>query len=435
MRFNNRFRRSFGAMAAIGGMATLSACGGGTSKPAVDGKVTDITVITAKNPWSDGIKSHLAEYKKLTGVTVKLETYGNEQLNDQYKVKLNASASDFDVMAFQVQDVMREFSRNGWLTDMTKYVGDASEWNWNDFQKSARDSVTLDNVIYGVPLMTERHVMYYRSDLLKAAGIAVPKTLDELKAAAAKLHNPARKMTGIAMRGQRVPAVTQFSSFLYSFGGDFQKNDTATIDTPEAIAAYNFYGNLLRESGPPGSTNMGWIEASALFAQGKAAFYLDADSQAYTFLDPKSSAVVDTVAYAPFPAGPAGAHPYSIVPWTAGINKFSEKKDAAWAFIKWATSDKQFVSLMANDTVPSPRNSSWANKTATDGFPAGLVANVKATATTAVGHDRPQLEQVARSREIVGGPIVAAIQGGDVKAAIKEAQLRFQDLLKQDSAK
>ncbi|HZK77939.1 MAG TPA: extracellular solute-binding protein, partial [Gemmatimonadaceae bacterium] len=236
MRFNNGFRRSFVAMAAIGGMATLSACGGGTSKPAVDGKVTDITVVTGKNPWSDGIKSHLAEYKKLTGVTVKLETYGNEQLNDQYKVKLNASASDFDVMAFQVQDVMREFSRNGWLTDMTKYVGSAGDWNWNDFQKSARDSVTLDKVIYGVPLMTERHVMYYRKDLLNAAGIAVPKTLDELKAAAAKLHNPAKKMTGIAMRGQRVPAVTQFSSFLYSFGGDFQKNDTATIDTPEAIA-------------------------------------------------------------------------------------------------------------------------------------------------------------------------------------------------------
>jgi hypothetical protein len=40
---------------------------------------------------------------------------------------------------------------------------------------------------------------------------------------------------------------------------------------------------------------MGWPEASAIFAQGNAAFYLDADSQAYTFLDPASSAVVDTV--------------------------------------------------------------------------------------------------------------------------------------------
>lgn len=420
-------RRSTLTLAALALIASLTACGGQGESPQQE-DVTSITVVSGNNPWVTGIQKHLAEYKKQTGVDVKVETYGNEQLNDQYKVKLNSSDSEFDVMVFQVQDVMREFSRNKWLTDISDRVDDP-DWNWQDFQQSSRDAVELDGAVYGVPLMTERHVMYYRSDLLEKAGIAVPKTMEELEAAASALNDPSNNMTGIAMRGQRVPAVTQFSSFLYSYGGDFQDGETATVDTPEAIAAYEMYGKLLRESGPEGVTSMGWVEASALFAQGRAAFYLDADSQAYTFLDPASSAVVDTVAYAQFPAGPAGSKPYSIVPWTAGINAFSEKKDASWDFIKWATSEEMFVQLMAEDTVPAPRESSWKDADATEGFPKGLVDNVMATAETAVGHDRPQLEQVARSREFVGGPIVTAIEGGDVAAEAAAANKQFQELL------
>jgi len=139
--------------------------------------------------------------------------------------------------------------------------------------------------------------------------------------------------------------------------------------------------------------------------------------------------VVDTVAYGSFPAGPAGSKPYNIVPWVAGINEFSTKKAAAADFLKWATSEEAFKTLMVSDTVPSPRQSTWDDKTATAKFPSGLVTIVQNIAETGIGHDRPQLEQVARAREFVGGPIVTAIEGGDVQAAAEEANKAFQELL------
>jgi multiple sugar transport system substrate-binding protein len=235
------------------------------------------------------------------------------------------------------------------------------------------------------------------------------------------------------MRGARVPLVTQFSSFLYSFGGDFQDEDgNATVDTPEAIEAYEFYGSLLREYGPPGATNMGWVEASAIFAQGNAAFYLDADSQAYTFLDESNSAVVDTVAYAKFPEGPAGSLPYNIVPQTVGVNAFSKKQDAAWEFLKWATNDENTKWLLSEATVPVARQSAWDDPDASSSFPSGLVEIIREIGDSSVGHDRPQLEQVARAREIVGGPAVTAIDGGDVDEAAEEANAEFQDLVDSD---
>ncbi|WP_230005527.1 ABC transporter substrate-binding protein, partial [Microbacterium sp. Bi128] len=369
-------------------------------------------------------------YKDETGVTVNIEAYGNEQLNDNYKVKLNASSSDFDVMAFQVQDVMREFSRNGWLADMTDYVTSDAEWNWEDFQPAARDAVALDGTVYGVPVMTERQIVYYRADLLEAAGLAVPKTLADLEKAIATLHNPDGGVYGIAMRGSRVPLVTQLSSFLYSYGADFQDKDgNASIDTPEAVKAIEFYGDLLSQYGPPGVTNMGWVEASALFAQGKAAFYIDADSQAYTFLDPANSSVVDTVGFAQFPEGPAGSKFYNIVPQTVGINEFSKKKDAAWAFIKWVTNQENTKWLLANETVPGARLSAWEDDAAVANFPAGLVEIVRNVADHGVGHDRPRLEQVAAAREIVGGPVITAIEGGNASDAAASANTQFQDLL------
>jgi multiple sugar transport system substrate-binding protein len=407
--------------------AGATACAG-SSESTTD--VKELTLIAANSPWTEGIKSLATEYENETGIKINLEYYGNEQLNDTLKVKLNAQSGDFDMYAYQVQDVMREFSRNGWLTDMTDYVNSDADWNWQDFQASARDAVTLDGAVYGVPVMTERHIVYYRSDVLEKAGIAPPTTLDELEAAAAALNDPDNGFYGIAMRGAKVPLVTQFSSFLYSFGGDFQDADgNATVNTPEAKAAYEFYGNLLKSYGPPGATNMGWPEASAIFAQGNAAFYLDADSQAYTFLDETKSSVVDTVAYTAFPAGPAGAHPYNIVPQTVGINAYSTKKDAAWEFIKWITNEENTKTLLRDATVPVARDSAWADETATAGFPAGLVEIVRNIGEGSVGHDRPQLEQVAIAREIVGGPAITAIEGGDVSAAAEQANADFQDLL------
>lgn len=426
MSMNRRTILAAGGLSAAG--IALSACGGGSQAPQ-DDQVSEITVVSGNNPWIHGVQKLLGAYKEETGVTVTIETYGNEQLNDQYKVKLNASDDGFDVMVFQVQDVMRQFSRNDWLLDVADRVSEDSAWEWEDFQQTARDAVSLEKAVYGVPLMTERHVLYYRKDLLEGAGIEVPATLDELADAAKTLHDPSSKLSGIVMRGQATPAVTQFSSFLFSFGGDFQEEGAASVDSEAAIAAYDFYGTLLRESGPSGVKSMGWVEASALFAQGRAAFYLDADSQAYTFLDQDASSVVETVGFAPFPAGPEGSHPYSIVPWTAGINTFSRKQDAAWDFITWATNKENLAAMMATDTVPSPRQSNWDDKEATSAFPQGLVDNVLASVDGSIGHDRPLVEQVAQAREFVGAPIISAINGEDVAASTESANEQFQELI------
>ena len=52
---------------------------------------------------------------------------------------------------------------------------------------------------------------------------APPKTLDELKAAAKKIKAQNPGVAGFVARTGKSAAVTQFSSFLYSFGGELHR--------------------------------------------------------------------------------------------------------------------------------------------------------------------------------------------------------------------
>ena len=87
-------------------------------------------------------------------------------------------------------------------------------------------------------------------------------------------------IAGFVARTGKSAAVTQFSSFLYSFGGDFiDASGKSAVNSDAAKKAYAFYGGLIKNHGPANvSTDMSWPEAMAIFTQGKAAFYTEADS-------------------------------------------------------------------------------------------------------------------------------------------------------------
>jgi multiple sugar transport system substrate-binding protein len=323
------------------------------------------------------------------------------------------------------------FAKNKYLADLTDKVSSDDAWGWSDFQQGPVKSTTYEDKVVGVPLITEQEVLYYRKDLLKKAGIAnPPATLDELKSAAAKIAADNPGVAGFVARTGKSAAVTQFSSFLYSFGGDFiDDSGKATINTDAAKQAYAFYGGLIKDYGPKNvSTDMSWPEAMAIFTQGKAAFYTEADSLYANATDPEKSKVSDTVGFAPFPAGPAGSKPYNVPSWALGINDASKNKDNAWKFIEWATSQDQ---VLANQKagVPGARQSVWENPEGTATYPKDLADAIAVSTKNGVGHDRPLVVKVPEAREIVGQPIVDAITGKDAAASADAAQKAFQLLL------
>ncbi|GMA38758.1 ABC transporter substrate-binding protein [Mobilicoccus caccae] len=428
MRHSLAWTTSVAVLAALG----LSACGNGGDDQGSSGggqQGGTVRVTLANHVWTDNVKAALPQFEKETGIKVELTQLGEDQLSDQYNVKLNAGSDEIDVMMYRPLQEGRQFAKNGYLADLTERVNGDQAFSWSDFQKAPVSATTAEGKVVGVPLITEREVLYYRKDLLQKTGLKVPKTLDELKSAAAKIKADNPDTAGFVARTARTAAVTQFSSFLYSYGGDFSKDGKAAVNTPEAKQAYAMYGGLIKDSGPANvSTDMSWPDAMAIFTQGKAGFYTEADSLYKNATDPAKSKVAENVGFAVFPAGPAGSKPYNIPSWALGVNEASKNQDNAWAFVKWATSKEQ-VLTQQKAGVPGARQSAWDDPAGIESYPADLAEAIKASQGTGVDHDRPQVVQVAKAREIVGAPIVDAITGKDSAAAADAAQTAFQQFL------
>jgi len=389
---------------------------------------TTLRLVGANHPWQVAITPMLAEFEAATGIKVEFEALGEDQLNQKLTTEFTAGNSDIDVFMQRPLQEARVMQLNGWYEDLTNCVSDPA-YDFADFADGAVGTTMVNGVLTGVPIVTEQEVLYYRKDLLEAAGLAVPTTLDELKAAAEALTDKDNEMYGFVARGQRSPLVTQFSSFLYSSGGDwFDENRQATLNTPEALAAIDLYGMLLREYGPPGVLNMSWPQAVAVFAQGNAALYTDASSIYANVLDPELSAVADKTGVAVFPAGPAGSIMYNVTSWGLAMHSGSKNKDAACEFIKWATSKDIVSRTQGEGAVPGARESVWASPAGSAAFPADWVEAVAASANGR-GYDRPLVTAVTQARDIIGAAVNVAIEGGDYVAAANDANAQFQALL------
>ncbi|HTF54941.1 MAG TPA: extracellular solute-binding protein [Pseudonocardia sp.] len=413
-----------GAVLASAGLS-LTGCGRSAGGP--DG---DLRVVLANHVWTTAIRKRIPEFSDLARRRVLVSTMTADQLSSTYNVKLNASAPDVDVMMYRPLQEQLLFARNGWLADLTDRVSAQPGYDWADFQPASRERTTVQGKVFGVPVVTERPALYYRRDLVPDG--RPPATLAEMFETAARLHNPAAGLHGFVGRGQRAAAVSMFSSYLYSFGGAFTVDQRSGVGTPEAIAAYQYYGRLLREAGPIGATNMSLEQITPIFAQGKAVFAIDADAVYRNFIDPATSLVGDRTGFGAFPAGPAGSRPFNVPSWGLTINAFSERRDAAWEFIRWATSPEMVLALQA-EGVPGARLSAWRDRAALAKFPPDLAASMTAGIQTGVGADRPDVVQVGRARDIVGRPLVASILGADVVAAAVDASQQLDAFLVRDA--
>jgi len=250
-------------------------------------------------------------------------------------------------------------------------------------------------------------VLYYRKDLLAAAGVKVPTTFVELEAVAKKLNSDA--VAGFASRGKGAASVTQLSSYVYNYGGLYLDKGVAVFDSKPAVEAVRFYGMMLASYGPKGVTSMSWENVMPLFQAGKVAMWTDASVFYGQIIDPaKTQLGADKVGIANFPAGPKMNTPFIVTSWGMAVAKQSKKKDLAMKFIDWATSKELAVKgMMANITMA--RSSVWEDKAVLAKVNPGLVETRAFAAKNGNPLDRPYMSAVGEARDLIGELVIESI--------------------------
>jgi multiple sugar transport system substrate-binding protein len=383
----------------------------------------------ANHPWKDALVTLIPDFEKKTGIKVTVENYEETQLTPKLTVEFTSGSSTIDVFMTRPLQEGKLFAKNKWYQPIDSNVNRTkADYNWKDFPDVTVQAVSYDGKICAIPLVTEWEVLYYRTDLFKKANISIPTTLDELADAAKKLNDPKSGVFGIVSRGQRNPCVTQFSGYLYGMGGDFIKDGKCVIDSPEAVKAIKFYGNLLGTYGPPGVTNMSWPQAQALFASGKAAMWTDASSLSGVLFDPAKSQVSDKAAFAVFPS----KSNYMIVSWALAMGNQSKNKDNAWKFMEWATSPEiTKKAQLAGNTMA--RKSVWSDKDVLEKIRPDMADTmIKTSSGSAKPYDRPLMTSVSEARDAIGDVIVKSIEtkgSGNIDSLIADAVKKVNDLL------
>ncbi len=173
---------------AVFGAATVFASGSGEQA-----KPKELRFVAANHPYTDVIKTLIPKYEKQTGVKINLENYEENQLTQKLTVEFASGTSTIDVFMTRPLPEGKLFAKYKYYEFLDGYLKNKTpdSWNWKDFPASTVNAVTFQNSIYAVPIVTEWETLLYRKDLFQKAGIAVPKNLAELMAAAKALNDPA----------------------------------------------------------------------------------------------------------------------------------------------------------------------------------------------------------------------------------------------------
>lgn len=417
------------ALAACGGDGTGGGGGGGGQDKVsgafdwkrYDGK--ELRLMLSQHPWQEAIVPLLPEFEQKTGIKVKVEAMPEQQFRQKIQVEMTGRSKDIDVFMTAVQNEGAKFAKNGWYEPLDDYVKNASmtspDYKFDDFSPGVLSGQTYNNKLSALPIQLEVEMLFYNKRLFKAAGVEVPKTYDEMLEVAAKLDNK-NGARAIALRGKGAATVTQFAPFVFAQGADWtdESKQKAAFATPEGIKAFEIYGRLAREFGPPGATNRSWEESLPLFQQGQVAMYADASTFVPKIMDKAVSKVADDAGFAPMPAGPKGAVQV-FNGWSVAISPFSQNKNVAWHFVQWATSP-EIVAKTTDKGIAGGRQSVQ--------FGAAFPDEWKETYMGAIGDARPQLPQVipvGEVRDAIGAAVVAAIEGKPVEPAVKKAEEEF----------
>jgi multiple sugar transport system substrate-binding protein len=341
-----------------------------------------LKLLLNQHPYQQALVNELPKFTELTGIDVTYDVFPEQNYFDKVTIDLQAGkSSTYDVFMTGAYMIW-QYAPAGWMEPLEGYINDPSKTNPDyDFDDILPDlsnsemwnlqpgSANLgQGSLYALPWGWEANAYMYRKDLMDAAGLTPPTSLDELVDVSKKLKEANPDMAGIVVRGSLNWATIHpgFMTMYASYGcKDYDDKMHPQMNSPCAVEVTKKWIEMIQDAGPKAWTTYTWYQAGSDFGAGKAASLFDADILGYFQNQPDTAApeVLGNIAWAPGPLGPDGQLKTNIWIWSLAMNGNSQKKDAAWYFMQWATG-KDFLTTGAVDysMVNPVRQSIWDNE-------------------------------------------------------------------------
>ncbi|MGW2843987.1 ABC transporter substrate-binding protein [Streptomyces sp. NPDC001274] len=242
-----------------------------------------------------------------------------------YAGKLNATLlTDAAPDVFEIGDFSESLARRGQIAALDELYGDAR----SDFNTNAIESVTVDGKLYGVKMVDDVMMLYYRKSALAKAGINPPTTFDELAAAAKALSTGKSKGLFLGNDGVGDSAILS----VWSNGGDLVSPDgKVEFGSDRALEALKGLKRLHDDKSLLLGFTTDWWDPSAL-TQG----VVPMQWSGLWAMPAVSSALGDDFGVLPWPAfGAGGTRAVRVGGWSSCVNAKGSKVAAAKKFVQW----------------------------------------------------------------------------------------------------
>lgn len=342
-----------------------------------------VNVMTFTGPQiAEPLQRHAPEFKALTGATINVITVPFSDLYTKLLTDFVTSTNSVDAAVFAPQ-WMVDYADPGYLEDLSSRIEADTALQAQDISEFFRSySAQYKGKPYMLTLDGDFHMVYYRTDVLKAAGLEPPKTWDDYLAIAKAVNGQDMNGDGKADYGSCISKKRNAQAYwsIMSIAGGYLQGegtkqgaffDTKTmkplVNNDAFAAALNVYKESSKYA-PADEINLDVGDTRSLFTTGRCALTLDWGDIGTLAIDPKSSKVVDKVGAAMLPgstkvlnretgkleACTTASCPYAIegvnrAPyaafggWSGGINASADNavKNAAYDFFSFVSQPAQ----------------------------------------------------------------------------------------------
>lgn len=238
-----------------------------------------IVVAVWSGPEHENLVKVATEYTAKTGKEVIIEEVAREAYFDKLSTVAATCGKDYDAF-YAMSDFVPTYVAADGLQDLNTYFEDPAvvspDFSLDDYG-IATDFFTYDGKLYALPSEGDTAWLWYRKDLLDAAGLEPPQTWEEFYEAAKALNAPEIGLYGAVIGVKPDEAWWDFMYYLFGMGGDLLNEDnTVAFNNEASVKALEFYARLFEEGlVPPDVSTYGYVEILESLSRGKAAMGIE----------------------------------------------------------------------------------------------------------------------------------------------------------------
>ena len=296
-----------------------------------------VRVLAVTSSQFQAHEARVGAFEEATGIDVIIDYVPFANMREALTAEM-IGGGDYDVVSVMDQWVLS-------LRNLLQPIGEgiaAQGTDLSDFPAAHMRHGMIDGELYGLPVRGHVQLLFYRADLLEAAGVEPPQTWDDVLTVSAAVQANG-DVAGIALPYGRLNGqnLMVWMNLLWGNGGDlFDDAGQPIFNSAAGVAATQQYIDMLIEHqvAPAGSAVFVEQDAVNSFKQGNSAMLPVWWWVRSQLTDPTQSAITDDqLGFVALPTVGDAARTTFTNTWVFGVTEGADNPDAAIEYLGWLT--------------------------------------------------------------------------------------------------